>query len=203
MKLTFLQRIPLALANFLFPYKFYGKENIIDGSAVIVSNHFSAIDCVHFLNISKERPYFLAKKELFEKKFLSWLFKKYGGIPVDRKNPDMRAMLSALKVLKNGEKLVIFPEGTRNKTKTNELQDIKGGAVVFAVRSKCPIIPVMLLNKPKLFKKTKIIIGKPFTLENFYDKKLGEQDILEMDNIVREKMIEQQKILIEKVKKKR
>ena len=203
MKLTFLQRIPLALANFLFPYKFYGKDNIIDGSAVIVSNHFSAIDCVHFLNISKERPYFLAKKELFEKKFLSWLFKKYGGIPVDRKNPDMRAMLSALKVLKNGEKLVIFPEGTRNKTKTNELQDIKGGAVVFAVRSKCPIIPVMLLNKPKLFKKTKIIIGKPFTLENFYDKKLGEQDILEMDNIVREKMIEQQKILIEKVKKKR
>ncbi len=203
MKLTFLQRIPLALANLLFPYKFYGKENIIEGSAVIVSNHFSAIDCVHFLNISEERPYFLAKKELFENKFLNWLFKKYGGIPVDRKNPDMRAMLNALKVLKNGEKLVIFPEGTRNKTKTNELQEIKGGAVVFAVRSKCPIIPVMLLEKPKLFRKTKIIIGKPFTLEKFYDKKLSEQDILEMDNIVREKMIEQQKILIDKVKKKR
>jgi len=203
MKLTFLQKIPLGLANFLFPFKFYGKENLNDGKAVVVSNHFSAIDCVHYLNLSKDRPYFLAKKELFEKKFLNWLFTKYGGLPIDRDNPDLKAMLNAMKVLKNGEKLVIFPEGTRNKTGTNELQKIKGGAIIFAVKSKAPIIPVMMLNKPRLFVRTKIMIGKPFELSEFYDKKLTEEDYLEMENIVREKMLEQQNYLMQKFEKKK
>ena len=57
----------------------------------------------------------------------------------------------------------------------------------------------MLLNKPKIFRKTKIIVGKPFYLEEFYDKKINDESILEMDEIIKNKMIEQQQILKEKV----
>ncbi len=202
MKLSFWKKIPLWFANLLFPYKFYGKENIPSGSAVLVSNHFSAIDCVHFLNLCKEGSYFLGKKELFENKFSRWLLTKYGAIPVDREKPDMKAMVNVLKIIKSGKKLLIFPEGTRNKTGTNELQEIKSGAVVFAVRSKTPIVPIMMLKKPKMFVKTRIIVGKPFELCEFYDKKLTEDDYTLMAKIVSDKMKEQQQILKEKLKKK-
>ena len=201
MKLKLWQKILLAIANFLYPCKFYTKDNLPEGNAVIVCNHFSVVDCVHMLNVSKERPYFLGKKEAFENKFLAKLFGSYGGVPIDRNKPDMKAMLTILKLLKSGEKVVIYPEGTRNKTGTNELQEIKGGAGVFAVRAKCPIVPVMMLNKPKIFRKTKLIVGKPFYLEDFYDKKIANKEIEAIDNIVRDKMLEQQRILFEMVKK--
>ena len=114
----------------------------------------------------------------------------------------MKAVLSCLKILKSNDKLLIYVEGTRNKTGTTDLQEIKGGAGVFAVKAKCPIIPVMLLNKPRIFRKTKIIVGKPFYLDEFYDKKIDEENILEMDKIIKSKMIEQQQILKEIVLKK-
>ncbi len=202
MKLKLWQKPLVGLANLIYPCKFYGKENLPKGRAVIVSNHFSVADCVHYLNVSKDRPYFLAKKEICKSKFSNWLFTSFGAIPIDRSKPDMKAMLSAMRVLKDGEKLVIFPEGTRNKTGTTELQDIKGGAGVFAVRAKCPIVPAMLLSKPRPFKKTKIMVGEPFVLTEFFDKKLNDEDIIKMDKIVREKMILQQNRLKEMVAKK-
>ncbi len=202
MKLKIWQRFLLTVANSLFPSKIYGKENLPDGACVIVSNHFSVVDCVHYLNISKNRPYFLAKKEICEGKFNNKLFTSFGAIPIDRNKPDMKAMLSAMRVLKDGERLVIFPEGTRNKTGTTELQELKGGAGLFAVRTKTPIVPAMILKKSKLFRKTKILVGKPFELSEFYDKKLTDQDISVMDGIIRDKMIAEQNKLKELVAKK-
>jgi len=197
MKLKFWQKSLRFIANRIYPCKIFGKENLTEGSAVIVSNHFSMIDCVHYLNlkVGKDTPYFLAKKELFEKKFISKLLGSFGGLPIDRYKPDMKAMLNCLKVLKNGEKLVIYVEGTRNKSGTDDLQEIKGGAGVFATRSKSPIIPVMLLKKPRIFRRTKIIVGKPFELTEFYDKKLSTEEIENIDLIIKEKMIEQHEIL--------
>ena len=115
----------------------------------------------------------------------------------------MKSLVAAIRVLKDGHKLTIFPEGTRNKTGTNELQPIKGGTVTFAVKAKCPIVPMMLLNKARPFRRTKLIVGKPFSLEEFYSKKLTPEVIEEMDKIVSEKMKEQQAILFELTKKKK
>ena len=58
-----------------------------------------------------------------------------------------------------------------------------------------------MLKKAKIFRRTKIIIGKPFELDEYYGKKLGEQDIMDMAKVVREKMIEQQEILKNMTKK--
>ena len=103
----------------------------------------------------------------------------------------MESILKILKLLKSNEKVVIFPEGTRNKSKTNELQEIKGGAGVFAVKAKCQIVPIMMLKKPKMFIKTKLIIGQPFDLSEYYGVKLNDDTISDMDNKVSAKMKEQ------------
>ena len=199
MKLKFWQKSLRFIANRIYPCKIYGKENLTEGSAVIVSNHFSMIDCVHYLNlkVGKDTPYFLAKKELFKNKFIGGIIKSFGAIPIDREKADVKAMVSAIKVLKEGHKLVVFPEGTRNKTGTSELQEIKGGSAVFAVKAKCPIVPMMLLKKARPFSVTKLIIGEPFYLDEFYNKKITPEVVEEMDKIVAIKMKEQHAILKE------
>ena len=175
--------------------KVYGKENIPKGGAVLVCNHFRAIDCGFIARICDKDIKYLAKNELFKNKLLSKIIRSYGGIPINRDNPDMKSLLEAIKEIKKGNKLCIFPEGKRNVTGTSDLQEIKGGSVIFSVKAKCPIVPIMMLKKARIFSKTKIIIGKPFELSDYYGKKLSEEDVDLLDQIVREKMIEQQNIL--------
>ena len=202
--MTFFHKIPIFFFSLFYPLKVYAKENIPNGGAILICNHFRAIDCGFIVRADKkDNIKFLAKNELFKNKLFGKIVKSYGAIPIDRENPDMKSLLAAIRTIKDGNKLCIFPEGTRNKTGTNELQDIKGGAEVFAVRAKCPIVPIMILKKSKIFRKTHMFIGKPFTLEDFYGKKLTEIDMENMSNIVREKMIEQQKILIDITTKKK
>ena len=198
-----LYKIPLFFAKLIYPCKIYGKENIPKGAAVLTCNHFHAIDCFYVAMAYNSDISFLAKKELFKKKGVSRLLKSLGGIPIDRDNPDMKTMLSLMKILKEGHKLTVFPEGTRNKTGTTELQPIKGGAVLFAVKTKTPILPVMILKKAKLFTPNKLIIGEPFTLDEFYDKKLTSDEIDALAEIVSYKMKEQYQILLTKVKRKK
>ena len=199
--MNFFQRIPIFFFSLLYPMKVYGKENIPEGGAVLVSNHFRAIDCGFIARICDKNIKYLAKKEIFKNKLISKIVKSYGGIPIDRDNPDMKSLLEAIKEIKKGNKLCIFPEGKRNVSGTSDLQEIKGGSVIFSVKAKCPIVPIMMLKKAKMFSKTRIIIGKPFELSDYYGKKLSEEDIAYLDQIVREKMIEQQDILKQLVAK--
>ena len=81
-----------------------------------------------------------------------------------------------------------IPEGTRNK-KDDALQELKGGAAIFAVRTKSPIVPVMMLKRARLFRRTKLIFGEPFEFSEYYGKKLTEEDYRKLDAELREKMI--------------
>ena len=196
------QKFLVKIASLFYPCKVYGKNNIPKGSAVLACNHYSAIDCLYFLELQQDDLSFLAKKELFKNKLFGKVLKVYGAIPIDRENPEMRSLMAAIKVLKDGKKLTIFPEGTRNKSGSKELQELKGGTAVFAVKAKCPIVPVMIYKKARFFVKNKMIIGKPFTLDEYYSKTLDEQTVAEMDKILAEKMIEQQYLLRKLVKSK-
>ena len=189
--MTKFQRFLLKIAYFFFPYKIYNFDNMPDGKAVIVSNHFSFVDPIFFLRLkNNDTIHILAKKELFEKKLISKFLKSFNGIPIDRENPGINSIIQVTKALKNGDKVGIFPEGTRNKTKSNLPLNFKGGSVVFALKAKCPIIPVMMLKKARLFRKTRIIVGKPIYLDEYYDKKLSVDEINDLGTLVRNKMIE-------------
>ena len=206
MKLNFIKRSIINIVSAIFcPVKIYGKENLPKGSAVICCNHFSVLDCVYLVKLTLKDSYsILSKKEVFKNKLLGSILSRYGAISIDRDNPDLMTLMTIIKGLrKDSNKLLIFPEGTRNKTGTNELQELKGGSAIFAVRANCPIVPVMILKKAKLFCRNKIIVGKPFELKEFYNKKNTESDIKEMEKIIYNKMIEQQKILMELTTKKK
>ena len=99
-----------------------------------------------------ECPVCKAKKEMFKNKFLSWFWRGMGLISLDRQKTDFTALKTSLSVLKDGKKLVIFPEGTRNKVNT-ELQEIKGGTALFAIKAKVPIVPMWIEKRGKIFRR--------------------------------------------------
>ena len=191
-----------AIFSLFFPSKFYGINNLPKEKALIVCNHYTALDPCFLYKYYKNDIFFLAKKEAFKKKNSAKFLTNLGAIPIDRENNDVRAMMQAIKVLKENNKLVVFPEGTRNK-KNYELQPLKGGAGLFAIRTQSPIVPVMFYNRARIFKRVKIIVGKPFYLEEFYGKKLQKEDLDKVDEIIREKMIETRNNLVEIVQSKK
>lgn len=189
--------------NIVYPCKIYGKENIPNGGAILVCNHFSAIDCAFLVDVYSKDNFFMSKKEAFDNKFLAFFLKRFGAIPIDRSGTDLKAFYATAKILKNDHKLTIFAEGTRNKTGTDVLQPLKSGSAVLSVKTKKPIVPIMILKKPKFFRRTYLMVGKPIDFSEFYGKKLSNEDIEKMDEILRESMLAVQKSLKDILQNKR
>lgn len=185
----FLWFITWIFIRIFYPTKIVGKENIVQGGAILVCNHLSNVDPLLIISYNKRKVYSLGKKELFDTKFKAWFFKSVGVISVDRGKPDISAIKQCLKVLNKGNLLSIFPEGTRNKTKEN-LLEIKNGCCMLAIKTKLPIIPVNIQKKAKLFSRNKITFGKPFELDAFYNQKLSSEIINDAGKIVQEKLTE-------------
>ncbi len=148
----------------IYRLKVVGSENIPKGPAVVCGNHTANIDSVMlFLAFKlKERPAVIAKAELFKTAIARWFFPKMGIFPVHRGKADLAAIKKSLSVLKNGQKLIIFPEGTR--VKSGELGDGKSGAAMFAMRTSSPVLPVYITPGKKAFRGCTVTFGKPFYL---------------------------------------
>ena len=139
-----------------------GKENIPkEGSILIVGNHKHLMDQCLAIISTKRVIHYMAKKEYFDGKF-AWFFKLAGCIPVDRSKKDENAKNSGLEVLKNGEVLGLFPEGTRNRTE-NFLLPFKFGAVSMANKTDSYLVPFGITGDYKFRSKNLTIrFGKPF-----------------------------------------
>lgn len=106
----------------------------------------------------------MAKDEYFKGNW-AWFFKGVGCIPVDRTKKDDNAVSSALKVLKNGGAIGIFPEGTRNKT-NKFLLPFKYGTVSMASKTDALIVPFGITGDYKFRSKNLIVrFGKPFKVD--------------------------------------
>ena len=116
-----------------------GLENIPDGPAVICCNHSSFSDAIWVIVCSHQKRIFrtMAKKELFSHRVLGWFITKLGAFPVDREANDIHAVKTALGVLREGDKLLIFPEGTR--VREGDVSHPHVGAVTFACRTDAPM----------------------------------------------------------------
>ena len=166
-------------------------------------NHTSNIDAVNIVLGTFEKKYFLAKKELFKNKLFGAFIKAMGAIKIDRSAADVGAIKNALKVLKNDKKLIIFPEGTRNKSDNVELGEVKSGAAMLAIKSKTPIVPVWVYNRPHAFRMTKILIGEPYELSQFYGMKITEEVLKDASEIVSQKLNQLKEQAEEKFKKRK
>ncbi len=140
--------------------KVLGKENIPEGEgALICPNHIHALDSVLVVAQSKRKINCLAKHDLFDKGIAKWFANVCGIYPIKRDSADMYAIKVSLKLLKNKELLMMFPEATRNGLKKNIKP--KNGAVSIACKANVPIIPVGIQGNFKLFRRVIINIGKP------------------------------------------
>lgn len=123
-----------------------GKENIpAAGPVIVVSNHKSNWDPVILAGGISRRLYFMAKNELFGWPVAGWLIRNAKAIPVKRGASDRNALKMSLDVLRDGNVLLIFPEGTRNKT-DEILLPFHNGAAYLAAKTGAVILPVALKN---------------------------------------------------------
>ena len=114
----FLLRIVSVLIKIIYRVRVNGIENFKDDEPIIISaNHIHIFDPVILATLTKKQIFFLAKKELFDKKFSAKFFSKLGVIPIDRENTDLKAIKSCFRVIRSGNMLGIFPEGNDLRTK--------------------------------------------------------------------------------------
>lgn len=164
--------VALFLKIFYRP-KIKGFENLPkEGGFMLVCNHLSMIDCVVITTLFKQKIYFMAKKEIFNKKLKEKFFRWCGGIPVDRENLDLNSIKECFKTLKEGNVLVVFPEGTRNKKQEVDLLPIKGGASLLAFKASTKVVPVAMKSKFKMFRKNYLYIGEAYDFKEYKGRRL-------------------------------
>ena len=171
------------MVKIYFGLKIFGRQNIPkDGPFIFASNHESNADPFILgasLPCSKWFSY-LAKKELFEDKITGWYFRKIHAIPLDRSEADTSAIRTALKVLRSGRPMVLFPEGRRSKGKG--MQDGKPGIGFIAAKSGVPVVPAYIEGAYKALpeglgsinkNRVNVFIGRPLYFDRAPHKDRG------------------------------
>jgi 1-acyl-sn-glycerol-3-phosphate acyltransferase len=136
-----------------------GVENVPDeGPCIICPNHIHAIDPPLVSTLVYRPTFHMAKAELFT--YLGWILPRVGAFPVHRDRPDRDAFKIALRLLKAGRVVVIFPEGHRSAT--GDLGAPRHGAARLALSTGAPVVPVWIRGPYRLFGPVDVVFGKPF-----------------------------------------
>lgn len=175
------------LFTFLFPMRQINLENVPEGSVLICPNHFSDLDPLMVcFSIPKRNPVrVMAKQELMKVPILGRFLRRWGIFGVNRGNSDVGAIKTALRHLKSGRKLLLFPEGTR--VKEGQQNNGKTGAIMLAARTGIPILPCYCEKRKHIFQRTSIVFGTPYKIEGPEGKKVsaGEYHVYAEDLIHR------------------
>ena len=162
----------------LFPTKIIHKKRLDKKKkAIVASNHYSNLDPIMYNLKFGTKFRFMAKKELFKSKFMGWVMRQFGSIEVDRAQMTPSVYKRVISELNNNKQVFIFPEGTRNKSGSEEMGDAKAGIITFASKGDCEIVPMLLYRKPKLFRRNYIIVGEPFKVEGENPKRLTPEEM--------------------------
>jgi 1-acyl-sn-glycerol-3-phosphate acyltransferase len=146
-----------------------GREHLpTEGPLLLASNHRSFLD-PFLIGMMVRRPvYYMAKRELFEKRWQAWILNSLGAFPVDRGAGDQEAMRTAREILERGDCVVLFPEGTR--IRTGPLQAPKRGIGRLALETGAPVAPVAVIGTDAVRRgwrirprKVRVRAGRPLT----------------------------------------
>jgi 1-acyl-sn-glycerol-3-phosphate acyltransferase len=191
MRLKITRFIIRILLHLLTRTKIVGKENIpTQGTFIIASNHLGLVDgFLPFHLLSNNNLVLLVGEKWQQIWIMRWLGRQLNFIFVDRFNPDLKAIRQVITRMKNGEVLVITPEGTRSKV--GHLIEGKAGVSYLAAKLGYPIVPAgisgsfdpIFFGQMKHFKRPRVnvLVGKPFSLPPLPTESQGREQALKKD----------------------
>jgi 1-acyl-sn-glycerol-3-phosphate acyltransferase len=136
------------------------------GGFIIAANHRSLVDPPVVGSVLNRNVHFMAKEELFRFGPFGWLISHLNAHPL-RRSGDVRAFKLALRLLRSGEGVILFPEGRRSKT--DELQKAKPGVGLLAKATGCAVVPAYIHNTGyfKKLKKIRVCFGSALYPDRF------------------------------------
>ena len=178
-------RYPVYLFFMIFyGVRFYGQNNLPEsGAVVLISNHQSHFDPPILGAGLRRRCNFLARKSLFRFKPFGWLIDSLDAIPLETHGIGFAGIKESIKRLKNGEIILVFPEGGR--TWDGKIAPFLSGSLVLAQRTKVAIFPAAISGcyesyprtskYPSLWGRIRVVFGKPILYEEIKD--LSEEEL--------------------------
>lgn len=165
----------------LWRLRVVGSERVPrEGPLIVVANHVSYFDPPVLGCALPRELHFMAKKELFDIPLFGSLIRRYNAFPVERGRGDIGAIKRTVGVLKAGNAVLIFPEGTRNRDESRSphappgapatlappaRRKAEAGAALLASLSGARILPAYIdgTRRLRFFSSIKVIFGEPFT----------------------------------------
>ena len=187
-----IKRVFGGIFKVLYRVKFIGREKeVLDKPYIVCANHTSLMDVVMLVLAFKSQIRFMSKKEVFHTPILGWFAKSMGAFPVDRKNGDVAAIKKTISMLEDGEKVGIFPQGTRRPYENPRDTEVKDGIGMIASRAGVGFVPVYIKTKRgklSLFRKTRVIVGDYISLEEINAEGTGKEKYAQITNYVFDKV---------------
>lgn len=170
-----------------YRHKVYGLQHVYEGAAIIAANHTSFYDPPILAISWPQEVHFLARESLFRYALFGSLIRKLNSHPVQGDTSNIQAFKTIQRLLASGNKVILFPEGTRSKE--DRLGELKSGVAFLVLRSQVAVIPAYIHGTfsiwnrgrklPKLRGRTACIFGSPISYEMFegLDKKQAQKDL--------------------------
>jgi len=172
----FFKNLAKLLAKIIFRFRVIHPERLPQsGGLILAANHLSYFDPPLVGICSNRAVHYLARKTLMEWPFFGPLFPDMNVIPVDRDGNDMSALKTVIRKIKEGEGVVLFPEGTRSRD--GNLQPGQAGVGLVIAKTLAPVVPVRIFGSYEAFPRgskgvklhpIRVVIGEPihFTKED-------------------------------------
>ena len=133
------------IGRLLFGFRMLHRERMInEGPAILASNHQSYLDPPLIGNAADRPIYFLARKTLLDWPIIGRILPKLNVIPVDQEGSDRSALKALIRILKAGEAVLVFPEGSR--TLDGELQPALPGVGLVIAKTLAPVVPLRIFG---------------------------------------------------------
>jgi 1-acyl-sn-glycerol-3-phosphate acyltransferase len=142
----------LTAVFFLFGYglRIFGKSNVPQrGGLLIIANHQSYLDPPMVGVAMRRTIHYVARSTLFRSRWFAWLIDSFGAVPIDQDSTGADGIKLALRLLRAGKAVLVFPEGAR--TFDGRIQPLKPGVVALLRRAKTPILPVGIAGAYELW----------------------------------------------------